>query len=137
LGQPKSGFTLVEMMVSTVLLGALLVIVVPTLGWIAHERRAATLHQELLEAAQNVMDRFTAQNWDDITPDAAAELALDEPLVRRTAATLSAEVTSPPDDADAKRVALKIAWTDTRGQPAPPVWLTAWVYRLPMNEVQE
>ena len=117
------------MVVSSVLIGVLALIVVPTLTWISAERRSAEQHQALVEEASNLMDRFTSRPWGEITPEQAAKLQLADELKRRTGAELQAEVETDAGDADDKRVALRIDWTDHAGRPAPTVRLTAWVYR--------
>ena len=136
-GAGRCGFSLVEMMVSAVLLGALAAFVLPTLGWVSQERRTAGEHQELLEAGANLMDRFTAQAWEQITQEAAAALQLPERLQQRAQAELDVAVEPRDGDPPAKRVRLRIDWTDVGGRPAPPVRISSWVYRVKPAESEE
>ena len=89
------GVTLVEVIVSGILLGAVMMVALPTLGWIARERRAADRRQEAIAELENMMDRFSARPWQQITPEAAARIALSDSIRRQLPTRLGPEFGEP------------------------------------------
>ena len=124
------GVTLVEVIVSGILLGAVTMVAVPTLGWIARERRAADRRQEAIAELENVMDRFSARPWQQITPEGAARIALSESTRRQLpGAMLQSSVETNPQAPDEKQIRVELSWQNRIGKQMAPQRLTAWVYR--------
>ena len=128
--ESRRGFTLVEQMISGMLLGALFMIVGPTLSWIARERRATERHQEALVEVANTMERISSLAWDEITPERLSEIKLTE-HTRRQLPDGQLAVAVHMDEAapEAKRITVELRWKNSAGQFAAPVRLTAWAYR--------
>jgi prepilin-type N-terminal cleavage/methylation domain-containing protein len=129
-GHRSSGFTLIEVMVSGVLLGIVLMMAVPTLELVRKERRATDWQRRALIEVANVMDRYTARSWDVITQETATEFAQDSSIqglfpkskLEITVRTLEAEPA-------AKQVVVELSRKTVASTPIAPVRLTAWVYR--------
>ena len=125
----RAGVSMVELMVSCLLIGCVAGMVVPTVSWTAVERRAAHKRQAACEEVANLMDRLTRHEWDDVTEQRAQELGLAEEIERQLPdAQLSATVDT---DQDAKRVQLSLSWVNRGGRTVAPVRLTTWIYREP------
>jgi type II secretory pathway pseudopilin PulG len=119
-----------ELLVSAALLGIVVLVTVPTMSWIMQEQRAAGRRQAALTEAENILDRLTAQKWEQITPALLAEAQLSETVRGQLPdAELSLDVQMPDDQPGAKRIALSLQWSNGAKPPSRPVRLTAWVYR--------
>lgn len=126
----RGAFTLIELMVSGILLGVVMLIAVPTLDWIGKEGRATERRRQALIEVANIMDRITVQPWEQITTEAMGQLEPAPHLQGRfSGLELSVNVFSDPAQADAKRVVAELRWKDDKGQMVAPVCLTAWAYR--------
>lgn len=126
----RRGYTLIELTIASLLLGTAMGLIAPALIWIARERRAADRRQEALQEVQNVLERLTARPWEAVTADLAGETQIDERVRDQLPeAKLSVEVTTVPDDTEAKRIAVELKWENGPERPAAPVRLTAWIYR--------
>lgn len=125
----RRGFTLFELIIAGLLLGAVVVAAVPTVGWIARERRESERRQLALLAAENILERLSAIPWADLTPDRAAGVALPEDLQRQLPAPeLRVAVAGETDGSLGKRLSVEICWHERPGKYPAPVRLTAWVY---------
>ena len=112
-----------------------MLITVPTLSWIATERRAATQRQEAIEEMTNLMERITAEPWESLTQESMDEFALDKNIEGQLPnAALAWKVTQQPDDPAAKKISGELRWSNRSGQPVSPVRLTAWVHRRGAGE---
>ena len=126
----RRGTTLVEVICGSVLLATIASVSVPLLSWIALERRALLAREEASAYVANLMDEITAGPWEDISNESLAGV---EPIswirnqLRRPEMKL--DVAVDPDDPDAKRVTIELAWANRGGHRVTPVRLTSWVYR--------
>ena len=126
----RCGMSLVEVIVSGILLGTVMTIAVPTLSWVVRERRAADQRQQAMFAVENVLERFSARQWDEITKDNAEKIELSQVIRDQLpGAALNCAVHTKPDAADEKRIAVELTWLGRTGQALAPVRLTTWVYR--------
>ena len=126
----RRGFTLLEVTVAGVLLGTVMAVTVPTLGWIVQQRRASLQRQEAIAEVANIMERITIRPWEQITTENVATLKLaDETERQLPGAKLRVTVDAKPTTPDAKRIAIELAWRNRAGRSNAPVRLTAWVYR--------
>lgn len=127
---PRRGTTLVELMVSGILLGTVMMVTVPTLGWIAKERRAAQRRQEAIAEVANLMERVTVTSWEQITPQGLGQIKLSEDSARQLpGAVLKLDVVSNPSDPNSKQIVIDLRWKNRTGRIGAPVRLSAWVYR--------
>jgi type II secretory pathway pseudopilin PulG len=126
----RRGTTTVEVVVAGILLGTVMSIAVPALSWVVHERRAADRRQQATLEIENLMEEFTARGWDEITQETATKLELSEHVAQQLPeSSLSCTVDSKPNETDAKRIHIEMAWSNRKGQTLAPVRLTTWVYR--------
>lgn len=127
----RRGVTLLELAVAGILLGTLLTVCLQMVGATAARRRAVEDRQTAMLEAGNVMERLAARPWDELTPEAVAEIELSsEARESLLEGRLEVDVTrGGPDEPDAKRVAVLVRWNDRSGKPQRPVRLVAWRYR--------
>lgn len=78
----RAGFTLLEVAVAVIVLGAVLTTVAEVIQWSAAEHRAAQRKRAALEAATTLLDKFTVRDWSAITPENAAALRLQPETTR-------------------------------------------------------
>jgi len=129
---PRShkGFTLVELIACTVLLGTVMVTMTPLLAWVGSARRDAAQRQVALAEAANILERFAAEDWETITAQQSEAISLSEacreglrdPALRVSVVESSRE---PPS----KRITVELDWQNRVGDRLSPVRLAAWVYR--------
>ena len=126
----RSGFTLVELIVTMVLLGVVMTTVVPLLGWVNVQRRAPDARLFAVQETANILERFTIRDWDEITQESAdtieisdhtAEL-LKEPSLKVTVQEMDSELPS-------RRISVELSWNNRAGDRVPPARLTSFVYR--------
>lgn len=133
--QQRGGTTLLEVVVSAALLAAVASMCVQLVLAIGLQRRAADRRAWAVEAAANVLERLTARDWEEITPQAADEMELapgaDEVL---PGARLEIDVVPQQDTPPAKRITLGLTWTGKAGKPARPVRLVTWIYQPEAQE---
>jgi len=113
----RRGISLLEVMVSAILLVALMTLSLQMFAATAAQHRAARNRQIATQRAWNAMERLAAAPW-----DALDELSGDD-------AELQIEVTAVPEQPDARRIAVVVRYNDGKATPAPPVRLVAWRYR--------
>lgn len=122
-----SGFSLVELIVALVLLGTVMSIVVPALGWMGHLNRHSLQRQEAIQGLGNLMDELTSRPYEELTSEAAANVELPPALKDQLpGATLQVEIQEA--EPKAKRIRLELGWNQRNGRPLAPMRLTAWVY---------
>jgi len=113
----RRGISLLEVMVSAILLVALMTLSLRMFAVTGAQHRAARNRQIATQRACNVMERLAAAPW-----DALDELSGDD-------AELQIEVAAVPDEPGARRIAVAVRYNDGKAMPAPPVRLVAWRYR--------
>ena len=127
----RFGFTLVEMIGTCLLLGAMFSMAVPMLLIVARERQMAEQRQFALQHATNMLEHMTARSWGELgvgeskisEPD--AELVAVLPGLERT--VLVKEVEASPKS---RQVTASIRWRNSSGQLVPPVRVSAWKFAL-------
>jgi type II secretory pathway pseudopilin PulG len=126
----RAGFTIIESAVASILLAAVFLTAIPTLGWIVRARRATERQQAAVIAVGNLMERFTASEWENLTPEKAAQLSLPESVMRQLPdAELKVTVADATDDSAGRKISIELRWPEsTHGSWSAPVRLTAWVY---------
>lgn len=129
----RSGTLLVELMVAGALLGVVMAAAIPTLGWIVRQRKFNQERQAAILEVGNLMERLTALEWDELTPQRAAQFQLSEPVEGQLSEPRVTVTVDTEEDA-AKRVLIQLSWQIGPGRAAPPVRLAAWVYRQPTEK---
>ena len=126
----RGGFTLIEVVATTVMLGALMSMTVPLLHAVNAQRRHAAARQFAVQETANMMERFSARDWNDITPATAAKVELSETgkaMLRDASLTITvAPISAQPTS---KRVHIELRWKNREGDFVVPVKLTTFVYR--------
>ena len=126
----NAGFTILELVVTMILLGAVIVTLMPLLGAVAGQRRAAEQRQLATEETANLLERVSAWPYEAISPESTAALHLSESsqrLLRNP--TLKIAVVAVDGQPAAKRITVELGWKDRHGRAAAPARLTSWVYR--------
>jgi Tfp pilus assembly protein PilV len=119
---------MIELCVAVAMLAAALSVVVTMLGAVARQRRSAELHARALEEADNLLERLTAEPWDEITPERVTELGFAAKVADALPeGKLRIDMTSPGDAPATKRIDLAIGWRAAIGQSIHRVYLTTWV----------
>jgi hypothetical protein len=124
----RSGSLLLELLVAGSLLVVVMATAVPTVGWIARQRKFNQQRQTAILEVGNLMERLTTLDWHELTPERAAQFQLSEPVEQQLAEP-RLTVTVDTEDDSAKRVLIGLSWQIGPGRAAPPVRLAAWVYR--------
>ena len=128
-----AGFTLVELIIALMLLGAATAVMLPLMVSVSAQRRAAEQRQYVLFLAENLLDDLIARPWKDVTQESlsavvAGDRSPDEiqglilPDLER-----EVTVTDRPDDA-AKQVTLQLRWRNRAGAFTAPIRLSAWKF---------
>ena len=126
----RRGVSLFEIVVATVLLGAVMTVSVQLLGWAAATRESAERRQWAVQEVANLMERLASRPWSELTPEAAAaESISDSARAMLRDAELKIAVTEPASEPAAKRVAIELRWRNRAGEFDSPVRLTTWICR--------
>ena len=121
----RSGFSLVEMLVSAILLGAVLLLAVPLLGWVSHQRQIADQRQYALLTLANTIEEVGERPWDELTNDSLSELKLTAEASQFLDSAVLKTVVEVEDEAiPTKSVTLSLTWRNRAGEMIAPVELT-------------
>ena len=126
----RCGFTLLEVIISGTLLGAVLIVSAQMVWSIARQREAILDRQMALAEASNAMERLFVRSWEELTEEAAKDVRLSDDFEQSlSGGKLSIEIGTLPDDLAAKRILVKVSWMHEPGQPVRSVQLVALRYR--------
>ncbi len=115
---------------ASMLLAAMLTISLQMLSAKAAQQRSLDRRQIAAQQAANVMEHLAAVPWDELTPESARQLQLPEQAPRALPnGQLEIEISSPPEEPDAKRVTVEIRWRNGAGKLVSPVRLVTWRFR--------
>lgn len=125
----RPGFTIIELAVTMILLGMLMSLVVPLLGLIHKQRRACEQRVVAVQLIDNLMERFTAEDYESITQSAADQLAVPpEDASFFPGAKLTVTVSEIGEDIRGKQITIDLSWHDSDGAAVAPARLTSFVY---------
>jgi len=127
----QRGFTLIEALVSCLLLAVLTTLCLELVGASMAQRKAAALREIALQEAASAMERVAATRWEDLTPAVLGKIALS----REGAAALPDGVVTvqlqPSEETPlAKQITVEVRWAPARGKPALRVRLVAFRYSV-------
>jgi len=127
---PRRGSSLIEMIVSTVLLTAVLVCAAPLISWSMQQRGLAEKQQLANQEVANLLETVATTSWDQLTQQNVSQWKLND----ATEAELNQaklEVSIKQSDAApiAKQVVVKLTWSDKMNRPVAPIRLSTWVYQ--------
>lgn len=124
-----AGITVIEITVTMILLGMLMSMVVPLLGTINKQQREAERRVVAVQLIDNLLERFTAGEYDSVTQSAADELQISAAdAAFFTHANLEVSVAKTGEDLPAKQITITLTWNDSDGVPVAPARLTTFVY---------
>ena len=124
----RSGSLVIELLVAGSLLAIVTASVIPTLGWLVRQRKFNQERQAATLEIGNLMERLTALDWNDLTPQRVEQLQLSEDVQKLLAEPRLTIAVNNEGDAS-KHILVQISWEIGPGRAAPPVRLAAWVYR--------
>jgi Tfp pilus assembly protein PilE len=134
----RCGSMMVELLACGALLGVVLSTAIPTLRWAIHQRKFTDEREVAMLEVDNLMERVTALDWNELTTERAGEFRLSAAVAAQLPESRLAIAVEPDaDDASAKIVRINLTWDDAALRPAPPVRLTAWVYRRDAKPEQQ
>lgn len=125
------GFTLLEVVISGTLLGAVLICSAQMIWGMARQREAILDRQTALAEAANVMERLFARPWKDLSDEGVEEARLWDDFQRALPGSkLSIELTSSAEEPAAKRILVKVSWMHEPDRPERSVQLVALRYQV-------
>jgi hypothetical protein len=125
----RRGMTLLEVGVALVVLAGAMLALAQLVGLTVRQRRLADQRSIALQEVANEAERLAVAPWDGLAPDQltswkpSAELAAMLP-----AADCRVQVQDEPGPPVARRVKLRVAWTNAVNEEVMPVELTFWRY---------
>jgi hypothetical protein len=129
----RRGSLLVEVAMATVLLMIVMTLTLKVMGFVALERRATDRRQRATLEVANLMERITAYDFDEVTPELAKGMKLSPTLAQSLPdSELAVDVApgQPGPGRSAKRIAIKLRWRGRDGEWVAPVRLTSWIERV-------
>jgi Tfp pilus assembly protein PilV len=124
----QRGFILHEAIMAVAMSMLLVVGIAQLLSTVLQQRRLARQHAVATQEVGNLMEDVVSRDWAKTTQDDLASVALSEAC--RTClpdAALSVDVAD--EDADVRRIRVKIEWQDVSGQATQNVCLVGWKHR--------
>lgn len=127
----RRAFTTLELAVSVLTVMTAMGMTVKVLGWVGTERRAADRRQWAAQVASNVLERASSEPFDRVTADTVKAIASRTDAARSLpgAEWEVSVVDEDPSPVPARRVTLRLRWTERSGNWVAPVRLTSWVFR--------
>lgn len=134
LSSGRAGFTLIELIVATILFGAVLSTFVPLMKAISRTQRATERQRIALREAHNILQQIAQRSWADLAVDSLNKLELPESAQTvLPQASLEFDVTETVEPFVSKQVLVRIRWLPQPGRPTESVQLVAW---FPAREMQ-
>ncbi len=126
----RRGFTLIELVAATVMLGVLITVSVRMLAATAAADRAAWQRQAAWQEAANLMERIDAMPWEQIDPAHVDQLQLPERLRQSLPdGNLQVQLETPPEEPEVKQITVTISWGGTDTTPSKKARLSMWKYK--------
>jgi Tfp pilus assembly protein PilV len=128
----RRGSLLAEVTMAAVLLMIAMTLTVKVMGYAGIERRATERRQRAILEVANLMERITAQRYDEVTAALADRMTLsDEARATLPDPQLTVDVrdNEPGPGRKAKRIAISLKWRGRSGEWDRPVRLTSWIER--------
>ena len=120
------------MTIAAAMLSIAMAMTVKLLGYAGHQRRSADQRQRAMLEVANVMERVTAEPFDEVTAERARRLSISpESAASLPGAELDVDVNAsqPVAGRSAKRIAVRLRWRGRSGEWEAPVRLTTWIER--------
>lgn len=121
----RSGFTVIECCAASALLAAALTAVVTLLTSVARQRQAAGWQAQAVIEADNLLERLTAEPYDELTEEIAAMDVRDSVAERLPNVAVEARIV---EEAGRKRLEVSISWRGPHSEQARRHRLVTWVH---------
>ncbi|MBM83257.1 MAG: hypothetical protein CMJ78_22070 [Planctomycetaceae bacterium] len=122
--------SLVEMIVSTVLLVAVFSAAAPVMSWSMQQQSLAGKRRVANQEVFNLMELATANSWESVNSENLSRLSLSSEAQKSLSdADLEWAVTAVDSQPEAKKIAVTLKWKDKQGRQLAPTRLTSWIYR--------
>lgn len=128
----RRGALLAEMTIAAAMLAVVMVLTVKVLGFAGQQRRSAEQRQRAMLEVANLMERITAEPFEEVTPERAHRLSIAPETARSLpGAEVAVEVTEerPGPNRSGKRIAVRLRWKGRSGEWEAPARLTTWIER--------
>lgn len=126
----RRGSMLLELIMSTALLAALLIIVSQVIVRLQTQSKLVDQHFVAQQTLQNLLEELTTSDWQDLNTASISELKVPVWVQSKLPeAKLTGDVASEAEPVVAKRITLNIVWLDATRTTRRPLSLTTWVYR--------
>lgn len=126
----RRGLTMVELCAACGLLAVAIPLTVAALGAAAKQRHSIELRQQAIETADNLLERLTAEPWEQLSDDrlnVIKDSISDEQVPPGGELQLRlVEDSGPPA---AKRIDVELSWQPSATRVRQRVRLSGWVFR--------
>ena len=120
-------FTLTEMLVSLLVLGAAIAALLQLVGVGGQQRRRLAERRIALQEVANQAEQIALLPWADTAPDKLATWQPSADLAAvLPAATCQIAVTDEAGSPPTRKIRLEVGWANAASQPVDPVMLTVW-----------
>lgn len=120
----RRGFLLTEMLIGAVLIGAFLLMAVPTVRWVLTTQASLQMRSVAITELSNQMEDLAVLPAADRSAEKLSQLQISDSA---DAVLADAELTADAhDEQGLNRITLSLTWTDSHGMRCQPVTLTAW-----------
>jgi len=129
LNASRRGFTILELLVAAIAIGAATLIAVTAIGTTRASRRETDRVQCAAQEINNLLERLATSKWDELTAERLAEISLPKNVTERIAgAKVSVSMTEITEPRKAKKLTAQFQWPDNRPGLHPPLRLSTWVF---------
>lgn len=131
-GSPRtaSGFTLMELLASIVILAAAVLTVAQTVAVVTRQRQLTERRALALQEAENTMEHVYALPWGELTQEGVAKIQLsDSSRHRLPQAAVQVSVQASGNPPTEKRVLVEVDWQDAGSGRSRPVRLLSWRFQ--------
>ncbi len=126
----RRGYNIIELIVATVILMAVMGVSLKWFVATAGQRRSEDRRQAALTEAASALEQLAARPWEELTPEGVAKLVASLELPKSLPGSqVLAQVTQPGGEPEAKILAVTVRWQSRQEAPAEQVRLVAWKYR--------
>ena len=124
----RAGTTVLEMLVATVLLAALLSITAKALVAVQRQARSIDRRAAATIALENALEEMLARPWSEVNDAAIGDVQMPPSLLEsHPQAALTGTVETEDEPVLSKRISLKLTWGPAA--EVRPLSLTTWIYR--------
>lgn len=137
LRRPRRGYTVVELIVTSLLLGTVFSTLAPILGSVNRLRQSGERRQLAMQEVANLMEELSVREWSQLTAEGTEDITLtpavqaalpDAELTIRILPEESEVAAVEADAIEVRRIEISLRWREQGDQFIAPVRLTTWRY---------